>query len=359
MSIRKLSLLSDSEDRLEYLKSLQAEHWYVMKLPATTKNCEVDLEAERLRRVAMGEKSFDFFAPTYIPMQSGSNGVSKQKRYLLYNYVFIYSSVNEILQIKRRIPNMNFLPRRGEGPNARYPYVSDAEMKRFRWIASAYANQIPLLDPSVYQLSKGDRIRIISGPFAGVEATLVSYNGSGRKDIVVQVEDLLWVPLIHIDADQYELISLNEKSKHLYFRLDSSKYWNGLHVAMGHFLKNELTEADRSVATEVVRSFGNLEVDTDITRSKRLCLILLAYTVLGKDKEKLQMLGEIEALFPCVKAELAKALLICTLYICTDNYIYWEQAHELVNKWKKEEKQKKGKEQIIKRLSDYDLWLGH
>ena len=359
MSIRKLSLLADSEDRLEYLKSLQEEHWYVLKLPATSKSCEAELDAEKMRRERAGEKSFDYFAPTYIPAPSGNSGACKQKRYLLYNYVFIYSSVNEILQIKRRMPQLNFLPRKGEGPNARYPYVSDTEMERFRWIASAYANQVPMLDASVYQLTKGDRIRITKGQFAGVEATLVSYNGSKRKDIVVQVEDLLWVPLIHIEADQYELISLNEKSKHLYSQLDSPKYWNGLHVAMEHTLKGEVEEADKTIANEVVRMFKNLEVDTDITRSKRICLLLMAYTVLSKDKDKALLLEEVEALYPCVNAELAKAFMACTLYACTDNYFYWEQSHKIINQWIKEGKMKKSKEHLIKRLNDYDLWLGH
>ena len=356
---KKLSLSSDSDERIEYLKSLQENHWYVLRFPATSKSCGAELEVERQRREAHGEKFFDYFAPTYIPVQFGAKKISKQKRFLLYNYVFIYSSVNEIRQLRLRIPTLNFLPRKGEGPNARYPYVPDNEMMRFKWIASAYANQVPLIEASLQQLSKGDRIRITSGEFAGIEATLVSYNGSKRKDIVVRIDELLWVPLLHIESDQYELISLNENSKHLYTQLDSPKYWKGLHTAMEHALKNELTETDKTLSEEVIRRFGLLEVDTDITRSKRFCLLLLAYTALSKRKEQLLTLEEAEALLPCMNAELARALLLCTLYVCTDNYLYWELSHKMVKQWEEEGKLKRNKEQIISRLKDYDLWLGH
>ena len=74
---KKLSLSSDSDERIEYLKSLQESHWYVLRFPATSKSCGAELEAERQRREAHGEKFFDYFAPTYIPVQFGAKKISK------------------------------------------------------------------------------------------------------------------------------------------------------------------------------------------------------------------------------------------------------------------------------------------
>ena len=43
----------------------------------------------------------------------------------------------------------------------------------------------------------------------------------------------------------------------------------------------------------------------------------------------------------------------------TDSSIYYHLAHEAVDPWKKEEKPKKSKQQLINRLDDYDRWLRH
>ena len=354
----RITELSDSPERLDYLKSLRDIHWYVLRLPATSRDCESELSAEVARRKEFGEPTFDFFAPTYIPASSGDKKGSR-RRYLLYNYVFIHSSVQEIFQLKKRYPKYNFLPRKGVGPYARYPFVSDEEMERFKWVAAAYANKVPMLEPTIQQLSKGDRIRITAGQFAGVEATLVSYNGTGRKDIVVRVEDVLLVPLLHVEPGQYELISLNEKGKHLYFQLDSTKYWQGLHEALEHRFKGAVDEKDTALANEVITTFNHLEVDTDVTRTKRLCLLLLAQLVLDRELESRRVVLEMESMLPNVKAEIPSALLLSSLYVSTDNYLYYERIHNIMNQWKKEGKLKKNKLQIIHRLEDYDRWLKH
>ena len=60
-----------------------------------------------------------------------------------------------------------------------------------------------------------------------------------------------------------------------------------------------------------------------------------------------------------VRAEQSRALLSVTLYGCTDNCIYREQAHGIIDSWRTEERPKKIKAQLIRRLDDYDEWLGH
>ena len=283
----KITELSDSPERLDYLKSLRDIHWYVLRLPATTRNCEAELSAEVERRKEHGEPAFDFFAPTYIPA-SDKKGSSRQRRYLLYNYVFIHSSVQEIFLLKKRFPKYNFLPRKGVGPYARYPFVSDEEMERFKWVAAAYANKVPMIEPTFLQLSKGDRIRITAGQFAGT-----------------------------------------------------------------------LDDKDKALANEVITTFKHLEVDTDVTRTKRLCLLLFSYMIMDRVMEKGQVIVEMESMLSTVKAEIPYALLLSSLYVSTNNYLYYEAIHNIVNQWKKEEKQKKNKLQIISRLEDYDCWLKH
>jgi hypothetical protein len=152
---------------------------------------------------------------------------------------------------------------------------------------------------------------------------------------------------------------LNEKGKHLYFQLDSTKYWQGLHEALEHRFKGAVDKKDTALANEVITTFNHLEVDTDVTRTKRLCLLLLAQLVLDRELESRRVVLEMESMLPNVKAEIPCALLLSSLYICTDNYLYYERIHNITNQWKKEGKLKKNKLQIIHRLEDYDRWLKH
>ena len=71
------------------------------------------------------------------------------------------------------------------------------------------------------------------------------------------------------------------------------------------------------------------------------------------------LIGTIVSFLPLIRAEQPLALLLLTLYGCTDSSIYYHLAHEAVDPWKKEEKPKKSKQQLISRLADYDRWLRH
>ena len=90
-----------------------------------------------------------------------------------------------------------------------------------------------------------------------------------------------------------------------------------------------------------------------------LCHLLPAYTILGMEEEALSWLAVMQTMLPLVKAEQSRALAVVTLYGCTDSSIYYHLAHEAVDPWKKEEKPKKSKQQLINRLADYDRWLRH
>lgn len=94
-------------------------------------------------------------------------------------------------------------------------------------------------------------------------------------------------------------------------------------------------------------------------RSKLYSILLPAYTLLGERKEREKLIGTIRHLLPLVQAEQARANLLVTLYGCADSSLDYERAHEIVERWKKEESPKKSKARLIRWLDDYDRWLGH
>ena len=241
-----------------------------------------------------------------------------------------------------------------------YPFVSDREMENLRWVARSYSDELPVYVPEAGYLRKGDRIRITDGRFKGVEASVVIQPGVGEREVMVCVDNWMWVPLLRVQPDEYEVISLAEEGKHVYTRLDNSRIQNGLHEALGrHWGDGGVTAIDRELATETLRAYGELQLDSAVMRCKLYSLLLPAYTILGDEERQKSLIGTIVSFLPLIRAEQSLALLLLTLYGCTDSSIYYYRAHELIDPWSRESSPKKSKLSLIRRLADYDRWLKH
>ena len=345
---------------------LKTVRWYVLTLPTTgvARRDKISpaksLDAELSRRKRRGETLFEYFAPSYVEVRKVDGKMVNTKRPLLFNYVFVRSSVEEIFQMKRTLPLYNFLPRVSSGGMTHFPYLSDDEMGNLRWVAESYSNELPVYVPEAGYLRKGDRIRITDGRFKGVEASVVIQPGVGEREVMVCVDNWMWVPLLRVQPGEYEVISLAEEGKHVYTRLDNSRIQNGLHEALGrHWGDGGVTAIDRELATETLRAYGELQLDSAVMRCKLYSLLLPAYTILGDEERQKSLIGTIVSFLPLIRAEQSLALLLLTLYGCTDSSIYYYRAHELIDPWSRESSPKKSKLSLIRRLADYDRWLKH
>ena len=145
---------------------LKTVRWYVLTLPTTgmARRDKISpaksLDAELSRRKRRGETLFEYFAPSYVEVRKVDGKMVNTKRPLLFNYVFVRSSVEEIFQMKRTLPLYNFLPRVSSGGMTHFPYLSDSEMGNLRWVAESYSNELPVYVPDSGRLLKGDRVRI-------------------------------------------------------------------------------------------------------------------------------------------------------------------------------------------------------
>lgn len=350
-----------SSEALEAIKNSRSVRWYVLVLPACHKGSAArGLQLELDRRKRSGEKSFEYFAPTYQEVKRVDGKFVNTHRPLLYNYVFVRSSEGEIFRLMRQLPLLSFLPRVREGCRGYYPYLSDAALRNLQWVARSYASALPVYVPGPDSLRKGDRIRITEGRFKGVEATVVIQPGAGKKDVMVCVENWMWVPLLRVLPGEYEVIALHTEDRHVYTRLDNDSALDGLHKALQRYHSVAgVNEADRAFAQKTLKEYGSLQMDTDVMRCRLYAILLPVYTLLGMEEEFNHLAGIVQGMLPLIKAEQSRALVLVTLYGCTDSSIYYNMAHEAIDSWKKEESPKKSKQQLIRRLSDYDQWLNH
>ncbi len=69
--------------------------------------------------------------------------------------------------------------------------VPEREMNNFIAVAGTYEEQLEYLTPQPGQFTRGDRVRILGGPFEGAEGVLKRVKGDSR--VVVSVEGLVAV----------------------------------------------------------------------------------------------------------------------------------------------------------------------
>lgn len=352
-------------EQLRARKNSNAVRWYVLALPTSRQghyqgNPARALQMELERRARSGEPVFEYFAPSYVEVRKQHGELVRTNHPLLYNYVFIHASEAEIYRMKRFLPQYNFLPRVREKDDAYYPYLSDEAMENLKWVAASYSDVLPVYTPGPERLMKGDRIRITEGQFKGVEASVIIQPGGGRKEVMVCVENCMYVPLLCVEPGQYEVIALNADNRHVYTRLNGDRLPAGLHKALKRYHSPEgVTDADRALASEVLQQYANLQLDSDVMRCKLYSMLLPAYAILGDREAFDQLLGTVRSILPLIRAEQSRSLLLVTLYGCTNCCLDYEQAHAAVDPWRGEQPLKKSKAQLLRRLDDYDCWLGH
>ena len=352
-------------EQLRARKNSNAVRWYVLALPTSRQGHYQGNPARALRmelesRTRNGEPVFEYFAPSYVEVRKQHGELVRTNHPLLYNYVFIHASEAEIYRMKRFLPQYNFLPRVREKDDAYYPYLSDEAMENLKWVAASYSDVLPVYTPGPERLMKGDRIRITEGQFKGVEASVIIQPGGGRKEVMVCVENCMYVPLLCVEPGQYEVIALNADNRHVYTRLNGDRLPAGLHKALKRYHSPEgVTDADRALASEVLQQYANLQLDSDVMRCKLYSMLLPAYAILGDREAFDQLLGTVRSILPLIRAEQSRSLLLVTLYGCTNCCLDYEQAHAAVDPWRGEQPLKKSKAQLLRRLDDYDCWLSH
>ncbi len=340
------------------ISSRNTVRWYLMVYPYGRKGLIYGLEREIARRERAGEPQIEFFAPVYVEAKEVNNRIVRTEKQLFYNYVFVRASENEIFRMKKFEEQYNFLRREtSSGGEVFYPYVSDEVIQNLKWIARSYSDVIPVYTGDTSWLVKGDRIRITAGPLKGVEANIYDSRTNNHKEIMVVVDNGMIVPLLHIKERQYKVIALSGKAPdNITIAEDLIP---NLHSILCRWMTDESTPEDESFVKNTISRYADKEPGSGVMRCKYFSILLMAYTVLHDMESKANLLGIINAILPAITAEQSKALLLTILYGCTDDSIYYRQAHGIIDSWTRESSPKKSKQQLIRMLSDYDRILGH
>ena len=149
----------------------------------------------------------------FVPMQyrREERGGVMVKRLVpsVHNLIFIYLTPSEMKEYKMstELPIRYIMNRETGKPII----VPNREMENFIKVAGTYEEKLIYLESNPGDFSRGERVRIIGGTFAGAEGVFVRVKGDRR--VVVNVEGLVAVATTFVHPSMIEKIPEEEDNR--------------------------------------------------------------------------------------------------------------------------------------------------
>jgi transcription antitermination factor NusG len=169
--------------------------WYAMR--ATYRK---ELEAQS---ILDKEKIRSFIPMRYTVTQKNRRKV-RELVPAIANLIFVHAPLSDIKKVKTKVGYLQYIV---NSRNKEKIIVPDEQMKRFITVASTYNQKLIYLRPEEVNLKQGTPVRIIGGPFDGVEGVFMKVKGTRSRRVVVLVHGVTAVATAEIEPDLIEVIS--------------------------------------------------------------------------------------------------------------------------------------------------------
>ena len=147
---------------------------------------------------------------TYVP-QRLVDGEDKTYVPALANYIFIHCSLKDLREIKAdktKFDNLRYVMTLGcdESFNSfsEIAYVPDKQMEDFMRVIESGNEQVLMLENLGFACKPGERVRITSGVFEGVEGTLKSIKK--HLSVVIPIKNILAVAITNVPRKNLQKI---------------------------------------------------------------------------------------------------------------------------------------------------------
>lgn len=258
-------------------------------------------------------KGVEVFLPTvFRKIKSGGREVVVERPGML-NFIMIRYEKDELRTLLSDYVYLHAVTLSNrDGSNYRLLTISDAEANMFMQTAGVYRSEVPFYEPDAQMLEKGDYVRVIGGPFEGVEGVLISQQGRDGGKVQVKISKVLAVSTMHIDPEHIQVLRFAPGSHHLYQKLNS--------LAPRLETSWDCVKNDRPIPLDVfsaidvfVKRFGCVEVPTLILRARYLSMLYQAYLILRRKEEAEACADSMRKLLPLLRSERYKEMVNETL----------------------------------------------
>lgn len=190
------TVAADSSTGEVAASGVRGAEWYVMRV-----TYQRELVAQRL----LDELGVKSFVPTMKVRRRKAGGKFYwREEAKMHNYIFVLSTLAELQQIKTtKIPYLRYMMAKGDSGTPTPQFVPVQQMEDF--MAVCRSEGVKYLDPEI-DLRKGDKVKILCGPLAGVEGIYTKTSLKNEKRVVVRIEGVAAVATIALPASEVEKI---------------------------------------------------------------------------------------------------------------------------------------------------------
>lgn len=174
--------------------------WFAMSAPYSK-----ELEAQ----ILLQSYNIESFIPLCYKIIERKDGCKMRKLApAIHNLIFVKTTRPIIQEVKQRITILQFLTKPENGRNVPI-IVPEQQMQQFITICKSQNENLTYLSPTEINLAKGTRVKIIGGPFDGVEGTFIKIKGYKKRRIVVSIPGIAAVATAEINPDYIQIIENN------------------------------------------------------------------------------------------------------------------------------------------------------
>lgn len=119
------------------------------------------------------------------------------------NLIFVHATSTTIKEVKVKTEYLQYII---DSRSKTKIIVPDNQMKHFIAVASICHEKMIYLKPEEVNLKKGMPVRIIGGPFDGIEGFFMKVKGARTRRVVVLVHGIAAIATAEIETDLIEVI---------------------------------------------------------------------------------------------------------------------------------------------------------
>lgn len=311
--------------------------WYVM-MHYDMKRFMDWLKTENAQRLAEGNAIVEPFYP-YDFLKTAEGTVSND----FANMVFLKTTLTDISNLvndeRNKLSHVRL--RHYKDTNGEYAIVPTKMMQEFMSACVKYSGQFEIAAP-ISSIETMDKVRIISGPFAGHEATVSRVQlsrGAIHLDLTIELlSGVMNIRMGHVDKGKVTILNRDAACS---IRNDFIEYTqNHLLTILRHRIRREtdatVNRRDADMLTRLYR-YRFHEVKNEAARNHFLALMLICAHLCHYAADELQLreqaqeaLAEINRRSESKAATDTRAYLLVSLYISTRNPVYRDAVKQYV-----------------------------
>lgn len=172
----------------------EAEIWYAMR--ATYRR---EPDAIRL----LERENLGCFVPMQYKISIRRGNKVRTLVPIIRNLVFVHARPSDLKRIKSQATYLQYITDTRSGQKI---IVPDIQMQRFIAVAGTYNDHLLYFRPEELNLSKGTRVRVTGGDFAGQEGIFLKVKGARDRRVVIEIQGVIAVAMATIHPDLIEVI---------------------------------------------------------------------------------------------------------------------------------------------------------